>query len=516
MVRMEKAKHLDSKAGEGLTLLIIDDDPNHAEVVAESLQRVGYHCLLATSSQEGARRLEQDQPDVVLTDLKMDGMDGLDILRKAKHDLPDCEVVVITGHGDVQTAVEAMKLGAANFLQKPVNLAELRAMVEKAAERFRLTRANKELKAQLDEKFGFEGLIGNSHKMLEVIAKLKVIAPTAATVLIQGETGTGKELVAKAIHNNSPRKNKNFVAMNCTALNENLLEDELFGHEPHSFTGGDRLRKGRFEHANGGTLFLDEVGDMPLSLQAKLLRVLENQEVTRIGSNESIKVNVRLVSATHRDLEAAVAAGTFRQDLLYRLKVVTVRLPSLRERREDIPLLSAHFIKEFNHRHSKKVHGIAPPLRDVMASSAWVGNVRELRNAIESMVVQDVDGILNLDDLQDGDALKKVSASDLKFEGKSDLVGRPLKEIERHYIEKTLAMTGGNREEASKLLGIGERTLYRDIQDWKLQDQIRQALADAEGDLEQAAAALGVKQEVLVRKMKKLGLADGPEDETLP
>ncbi len=270
----------DKNLADGLKLLIIDDEPNHAEVVAESLERVGYQCVVAASGSAGAKMIEQDEPDVILTDLKMDGFDGLAILRKARQELPDTEVVVITGHGDVQTAVEAMKAGATNYLQKPVNLAELRAMVEKAAERFRLKRTNKELQQQLDEKFGFEGVVGNSARMHDVLKKLKSIAPTAATVLIQGETGTGKELVAKAIHNNSPRKNKNFVAMNCTALNENLLEDELFGHEPGSFTGADRMRKGRFEHANGGTLFLDEVGDMPLSLQAKLLRVLENQEVT--------------------------------------------------------------------------------------------------------------------------------------------------------------------------------------------------------------------------------------------
>src|SRR5687767_9362456 len=341
------------KPGAGLKLLIIDDEASHAEAVAESLERVGYECVIATSSAEGARRIERDEPNVILTDLKMDGLDGLAILRKAKQELDDVEVVVITGHGDVQTAVEAMKAGAANYLQKPVNLGELRAMVERAAERFRLHRVNKQLLQQIEEKFGFEGVVGNSARMNEVIVKLKSVAPTQATVLIHGETGTGKELVAKAIHNNSPRKHKHFVAMNCTALNENLLEDELFGHEPGSFTGADRQRKGRFEHANGGTLFLDEVGDMPVSLQAKLLRVLENQEVYRIGSNESIKVNVRLLSATNRDLEAAVAAGTFRQDLYYRLKVVTIKLPALRERREDIPLLCNHFIKELNQRHDK-------------------------------------------------------------------------------------------------------------------------------------------------------------------
>src|SRR6516225_5292377 len=337
--------------GEQIRVLIIDDEKFHAEAVAESLQRVGYECVVATSGSAGARKIEDEDFDVILTDLRMEDMDGLAILRKAKQSAPESEVVVITGHGDVKTAVEAIKEGAANYLTKPVDMAELRAIVDKAAERLRLARANRELKRQLDEKFGFEGVVGNSPRMHKVIAKLKQVAPTSATVLIVGETGTGKELVARAIHYNSPRKEKPFVAMNCTALNENLLDDELFGHEPGSFTGADRVRKGRFEHANGGTLFLDEVGDMPPALQAKLLRVLENGEVFRIGSNEPIRVNVRLVSATNRDPEAAVAAGTFRQDLYYRLKVVTLRLPALRERREDIPLLAAHFIKEFNQRH---------------------------------------------------------------------------------------------------------------------------------------------------------------------
>ena len=494
-----------------LKLLIIDDEPAHAEVVAESLERVGYDCAIATSSAAGARSIETEEPDLILTDLKMDGMSGLDILRKAKLELPNAEVVVITGHGDVQTAVEAMKAGAANFLQKPLNLQELRTMVDRAAERCRVARAKERLERQLDEKFGFEGVVGNSPKMHDIIAKLRSIAPTAATVLIQGETGTGKELVAKAIHNNSPRKNKNFVAMNCTALNESLLEDELFGHEPGSFTGADRMRKGRFEHASGGTLFLDEVGDMPLSLQAKLLRVLENQEVYRIGSNEAIKVNVRLLSATHRDLEAAVAEGKFRQDLYFRLKVVTIKLPALRERKEDIPLLSAHFIKELSQRHGKKVTGIAEPLRRAMAQHDWSGNVRELRNVLESMIVQDTDGVLNLDDLQEGDSLKGLRGAESRPAVPAALVGRPLSEVERYYIEQTLALTEGNREEAARRLGIGERTLYRVIQDWKNQDKIKAALADANGEIETAAKALGMKPPALERKLKKWGL---PVDET--
>jgi two-component system response regulator HydG len=491
---------------EPIRVLVIDDEQPHAEVVAESLERVGYQCVIATSGSAGARRIEEEDFDVVLTDLRMEDMDGLAILREAKQELPDSEVVVITGHGDVKTAVEAIKEGAANYLSKPVDLAELRAMVDKAAERLRLARANRDLKRQLDEKFGFEGVVGNSIKMHEVLAKLKSIAPTSATVLIQGETGTGKELVARAIHQNSPRKGKHFVAMNCTALNENLLEDELFGHEPGSFTGADRMRKGRFEHANGGTLFLDEVGDMPLSLQAKLLRVLENQEVYRIGSNDPIKVNVRLLSATNRDPEAAVAAGTFRQDLYYRLKVVTVRLPGLRERREDIPLLTAHFIKDFNQRHGKHVTGVAEPLRKALAVYDWPGNVRELRNLLESLVVQDTDGVLGLDDLQEGDALRRLPLPDHQVAGQTSLVGRPLTEVERYYIEQALQLTEGNREEASKMLGIGERTLYRNMQEWKLQDQVRDAVRQTGGNMEQAAARLGMKPAALDRRIKRWGL----------
>src|SRR5262245_41737657 len=242
-----------------LRVLVIDDEALHAEAVAESLQRVGYQCVVATSGLAGAKKIDQDEFDVVLTDLRMHDLDGLAILKKAKQEQPEAEVLVITGHGDIKTAVAALQQGAAHYLQKPIDLEELRAIVDKSAEHLRLLRANRELKRQIDEKFGFEGVVGNSPKMRKVIEDPKTCAPTSATVLIQGETGTGKELVAKAIHNNSPRKAKPFVAMNCTALNENLLEDELFGHEPGSFTGADRARKGRFEFANGGTLVLDEV-----------------------------------------------------------------------------------------------------------------------------------------------------------------------------------------------------------------------------------------------------------------
>jgi two-component system response regulator HydG len=443
----------------------------------------------------------------------MKDMDGLAIVRKVKENLPDAEVVVITGHGDVKTAVEAIREGAANYLEKTGNMAELRAIVARAAERVHLARSNRELKRQLDERFGFEGVIGNSPKMHEVIDRLKRYAASDATVLIHGETGTGKELVAKALWKNSPRRNKKFSAMNCTALNESLLDDELFGHEAGSYTGAEKMRKGRFEDANGGTLFLDEVGDMPPALQAKLLRVLDNQEVFRIGSNDPIKVNVRVISATNRDLEAAIAAGTFRQDLYQRLKVGTIKLPPLRDRLEDIPLLAAHFIKEFNARHGKHVNSISDAIRRAMKLYNWPGNVRELRNIIESMIVLDQDGVLDIDDLQEHDALRQLLQPTSHISNPAALVGKSLHDIERYYIEQTLDATRNNREEAARILGIGERTIYRIMQDWKAQDRIKQALADSANNVEEAAGKLGMSATVLERKLKRWGMSDQLQDE---
>jgi two-component system response regulator HydG len=496
--------------GEAIRVLVIDDDRAHAETVAESLERVGYDCTVAGSGLEGSRQLDANDWDVILTDLKMHDVDGLAILRRAREILPEAEVVMITGFGDVKTAVEAIKQGASNYLTKPVDRDELRAIVQKASERLRLARANRELKRQLDEKFGFEGVIGHSPAMQDVVKRLQAIAQTDATVLILGETGAGKDLVAKAIHNNSRRKNKHFATLNCAAPNENLIEDELFGHEAGAFTGGEKARKGIFEWANGGTVFLDEIGDMPFKLQAKLLRVLENREVTRIGSNEPIKVNVRLISATHRDLEKAVAENQFRSDLYHRLRVVTIKLPALRERREDVPLLSAHFLKELNATHGKHATTISEAVRRAMAAYDWPGNVRELRNFIESMVVMDHDGVLGVDDVQDTRVMQKgpAPAGERPTGGGPNLIGRPLAEVERYCSEEALKLTGGNREEAARMLGIGERTLYRKIQDWKLTDRIKAALAESGGNPEAAAKALPMNLADLQHEMKRLGLTE--------
>ena len=449
-------------------VLIIDNDPSHAQTVAEAVERIGFTCWTALSGTEGAQRISERQYDVIITDLMMNDIDGLGILARAKKEQPDAEVILITGYGSVPSAVAAMQQGAFNYLLKPLDLAQLRAVSEKAAESSRLRRTNVELNRRLDERFGFEGVIGDSAQMRNVIERLKRIAPTNASVLIQGETGTGKELVAQAIHQNSARKNKPFVALNCAALSENILESELFGHVKGAFTDASSDRLGKFEYADGGTLFLDEVGDMPLATQIKLLRVLENGEITRVGSNDPLRVNVRILSATNRNLEDAITAGTFRNDLYHRLKVVTIRLPTLQERSVDIPILLDHFIKLFAKKHGKQIRGVSPPARRKLLTFSWPGNVRQLRNVVESMVVVDYDGLLDLDDLPEELAEHAGPSPQPQTTSLAGLVGRSLEEVERLFLAETLRACGSNREEAARLLGIGERTLYRKIKEYGL------------------------------------------------
>jgi two-component system, NtrC family, response regulator HydG len=467
---VEEAKTTSQKdtAGPPIEVLIVDNDEAHAEVVAESLDRVGFHCRVATSGSQGVKSIEDGTFDVIITDLVMHDVDGLGILTRAKEALPDCEVILMTGHGTVPSAVEAMQKGAFNYLLKPLKIEQLRTIAEKAAESSRLRRANVELNRRLDEKYGFEGVVGDSAQMRDVLERLKRIAPTNATVLIQGETGTGKELVAQSIHQNSPRKSKPFVALNCAALSENILESELFGHVKGAFTDASTDRVGKFEYAHGGTMFLDEVGDMPLPTQIKLLRVLENGEITRVGSNQPVKVNVRVLSATNQNLEDAIAAGTFRSDLYHRLKVVSIRLPTLQERSQDIPVLIDHFMKQFSQQHGKQIRGMTPAARRKLMGYDWPGNVRQLRNVVESMVVVDYDGLLDLDDLPEELAEPAVPVAEPAPGTLAVLVGRPLEEIERLFITETLRLTGGNREEAARMLGIGERTLYRKIKGYEL------------------------------------------------
>jgi two-component system response regulator HydG len=452
-----------------LRLLIVDNDEALARAMEESLAKGGYEIVVATSGPEGARRIETDNFDIVVTDLVMNDVDGMEVLARARQALPDAEVILVTGHATVPKAVEAMQQGAFNFLEKPITPNRLRAVCEKAADAISLKRQNLELRERLDERFGFEGIIYTSSQMQTVIDRLKRIAPTDATVLISGESGTGKELVAQAIHQNSPRKGKRIVALNCAAVAENLVESELFGHVKGAFTDAHSDRVGAFEFANGGTLFLDEVGDMPMSTQIKLLRVLEEHQITRVGDNKPIRVNVRVISASNRSLEDLVAQGKFRNDLYFRLKVVTVNLPALRERREDIVPLADFFRRQFAKRHHKQVKGMAPVVTKRLFTYDWPGNVRQLRNAVETMVVLDVDGTLDTDDLPPelAEVSPAQSAVAATSGGPLELIGRTMDEIERWAIEETLKLTNGNREEAAKILQIGARTLYRKLEKYQ-------------------------------------------------
>ena len=473
-MREDKTSEIGTEAAEPVSppirVLIVDNDEALARAMEEALSRVGYACTVATSGPEGARRIEQETYDLVVTDLVMNDVDGMEILSRAKQVMPECEVILVTGHASVPKAVEAMQQGAFNFLEKPITPNRLRAIAEKASDAIRLKQTNQELQQRLDERFGFEGIVYSSDRMRGVIDRLKRIAPTDASVLITGESGTGKELVAQAIHQNSPRKAKRMVALNCAAVAENLVESELFGHVKGAYTDAHNDRVGAFEYANGGTLFLDEVGDMPISTQIKLLRVLEDHQITRVGDNKPIRVNVRVISATNRSLEAMIEQGKFRNDLYFRLKVVTVNLPTLAERREDIVVLTDHFRKQFSKRHHKPIKSIAPAVTRRLFGYDWPGNVRQLRNAIETMIVLDNDGILDLDDLPP--ELMEIADTPAPATpgGPVELVGRSLDEIERWAIEQTLKLTSGNREEAARVLGIGARTLYRKLDKYQAEE----------------------------------------------
>jgi two-component system response regulator HydG len=442
-----------------ITVLIIDDNRSHAEVVAEGLRREGYETIVATSGAEGLDLFRSRGADVIVTDLVMHGIDGMKVLEEALRIDPAVQVVMITAHGSVESAVEAMRRGAFNYLSKPLNIVELRAVVAGALEKRGLIRRNVELEERLDERFGFEGIIGNSPQMKDVFSVMRRVAGTSATILILGETGTGKELVAKAIHQNSPRRSRPFVGLNCAALSRDILESELFGHEKGAFTGAISTREGLFEYADGGTLLLDEVTDMPPETQVKLLRVLEDGEIRRVGSNVPIKVDVRVLAATNRDLTPAVEEGRFRQDLYYRIKVVTVKLPPLRDRTEDIPLLIDHFLREFSEKHGKPLLTLDADTRRILLLYPWPGNVRELRNCIENMVVMATGGVLKVSDIPE----QIHALPPEKLQGTGLVAPMSLNDAEKQLIKDTLALTQGNREEAARILGIGERTLYRKL-----------------------------------------------------
>jgi len=447
---------------EKVQVLVVDDQEDHAEAMVEALERADYVVTQAVGGETGIRRLRETPFDIVVTDLMMDDADGMAVLQAAREGAADTEVIMVTGHGSVENAVHAMQRGAYHYLLKPFDIAELREVVKRAAEKQALTRRTVLLERQLDEKYGFEKIIGQNATMLRMLQTTYQIAHAETTVLIQGESGTGKELIARAIHQNSARRRGPFVALNCAALSEGILESELFGHEKGAFTGAIEQRIGRFEYAQGGTLLLDEVGDLPIPTQIKLLRVIEQREVFRVGSNTAIPVNVRLLAATHRDLEALVEQERFRNDLYFRLKVVTLKLPPLRERRDDIPLLVEAFIREFAASHQKSIKGIIPSALQALQRYDWPGNVRELRNAIESMIAVTRNEILDIRDLPEpiNPAQEDPSIG--------SLAGLTMEEVEKRMIREALKRLDGNRAQVAKALGIGERTLYRKIREYRL------------------------------------------------
>jgi two-component system response regulator HydG len=447
-------------------VLVVDDERDHAQVMCEALQRQGHRCEVTFNLAEAESRLKEKSYDVIVTDLVMDGKrDGLEVLRKAKSLTPPPQVILVSAHGDIPIAVQAMNEGAYGFIEKPLDLNHFRAQVNRAAERAALQKQNQVLREELQEQSGFEGIVGKSGAMQRVLSTARQVAASDIPVLIMGESGTGKELIARAIHYNSRRRKNRMVTLNCAGLSESILEDELFGHVKGAFTGAQTEREGRFEHADGGTLFMDEIGDMPAVMQAKLLRVLENGEVVRLGSNEPLEVDVRLISATNRKLDEIVAEKQFREDLFFRIKGVTLSLPPLRERREDIPLLIHYFLQEFGEKYNKELEGITPAAQQMLVSFSWPGNVRQLRTAVENMVVLAPGKMMGVESLP---AEIQPAAGAEHISGITNLVGISIEEAEKELIRNTLKMVDGNREQAARILRIGERTLYRKIREYGL------------------------------------------------
>jgi DNA-binding NtrC family response regulator len=450
-------------------ILVVEDEVAHAEAIVEGLMRLGHRCTAVHDGASGIARVQGHHYDIVVTDLVLGGLeDGLAVLDAVNKFSPGTKLILITAHSSVQTCRTALQRGAFDYIEKPLDLDELRAVVARAAELTAQKRTIQELRQRLDEKYGFDNIIGNSPGMVKILEMVRRVAPSDLPVLILGESGTGKELLANAIHANSRRADKRFVAINCAGLSETLLEDELFGHVKGAYTGATADRPGRFEHADGGTLFMDEVGDMPPAMQAKLLRVLENGEVIRVGSNEPLRVNVRIVSATNSDLTERVKDKKFREDLYFRIKGATLDVPPLRNRREDIPLLIEHFIQQANKGHDTKVRGITADARKVLTAYPWPGNIRQLRNVVENMVVLSSGADrLGLEDLPAEIYRPQQDAADGQM---SALAGVSLEEAERELIRNTLKMVTGNREQAATILGIGERTLYRKIKEYGIEE----------------------------------------------
>jgi len=443
------------------TILVVDDEKNYLVVLSAFLTEEGYETLTAEEGQQALEVLEGADIDLVLTDMKMPSMDGIELLRHIKEKSPDLPVVVMTAYGTVEKAVEAMQRGAFNFIQKPFQNETLKQIVDNAVATYRVVKENRRLVQALEDRYRFDNIVGKSKPLQDVFDVVQKVAHTKATVLITGESGTGKELIAKAIHFNSPRGDKPFVAVSCAALSETLLESELFGHEKGAFTGAIAVKKGRFEMADGGTLFLDEIGEVPVSVQVKLLRVLEEMSFERVGGAKTISADVRLIAATNRALKAEVEQGSFREDLYFRLNVVHIELPPLRERAEDIPLLAAHFIEKYGQEANRGEMTVSPEAMRFFYNHRWPGNVRELEHTIERAVLLSSGNEITLDDLPKD----LVSFSDLEVPmdwQKLSNLPETLEAIEKRLIQKALALSNNVQSRAANLLGIPRANLqYR-------------------------------------------------------
>ncbi len=450
-------------------ILIIDDEKIQLEMLRGFLVKQGYGVETGENGNEGLEKFRTGSFDFVLTDLRMPGMDGLQLLKEVKRLNPEAVLVVLTAFGTVGTAVAAMKEGAYDYLTKPIDLEELLLLIKRAEKEAGLRRENRELKEQLREKFKVDFIISASRGMEESLSLVKRVAPSTATVLILGESGTGKELIARAVHHASPRADKPFIKVNCAALPENLLESELFGHEKGAFTGAMARRIGRFEQADHGTIFLDEIGDLSLPLQVKLLRVLQEKEFERVGSSQTLRVDVRVLAATNRNIEEAIRKGTFREDLYYRLNVVTIFLPPLRERKEDIPPLIEHFLKKFSQANQKKIISLSKEAKDLLMNYHYPGNIRELENLIERAVV-----LCGGDTITTQDLPLSLQASEGEETMRRALESRRslpevLEEVERHRISQALQKSGGVQTKAAEELGISERVLRYKMNKYKME-----------------------------------------------
>jgi len=444
----------------GPTALVADDEAGMRESVARALRREGFQVTAVEDGAAALDALRRAPVDLLVADLRMPGLDGLELLRAAKLVAPDTEVVVLSGHATVEEAVEAMKEGAYDFLTKPFDRAPLVRVARQAVERRRLVLENRRLQRRLADLAGAEELVGRSPQIQEVLRLVRQVAPTTTTVLIQGESGTGKELVARAIHQLSPRRERPFVRVNCAALPDTLLESELFGHEKGAFTGAVARRQGRFEVADGGTLLLDEIGDLSAVAQAKVLRVLQEGEFEPVGASRTVRVDVRVLAATNQDLTRLVGEKRFREDLYYRLHVISVTVPPLRERREDVTLLAQHFLQRFAARNHRTLEGFTEAALARLADYAWPGNVRELEHAVERAVVLAQGPFVDVGDLPEAVGQAEPSSRVVPIP-----IGMPLEEVEQRLIEETLRQTKGDKELAAKLLGIASRTIYRKLKE---------------------------------------------------